>query len=278
MAACMHEQNTPTIVVLDLDNTVWYGNYQRHGYLFSELLYRLKNSLDLNTSVNFPFEQFLVGWSIYKASLHLTAPQQLDLFFDLLEKDGFLQFERDEERERVRQECVTWIDKRYWELVHHPDHFYIADQPSECGRRVCLVPGIQTSISFFRQQRAEGRLKIYAVSLNLEHISKEIVKMLGIADLFDAVFGAKWSGTSPTKEEILRRILMENTASSKQAVMIGDAVGDITTGQKAGVKTIAIATGPTSYQQLLTSKPDKILKEWPTSLSEVAKLLYVWES
>lgn len=278
MRKSIQEQNIPHIVALDLDNTVWYGNYQRHGYLFSELLYRLKNTFALNASVYFPFEQFLAGWSTYKANLHLTAPQQLDLFFDFLRKDGILQFEHEKERESARQACVEWIDQRYWELVHHPEHFYIADQAYEYGRRVCLVPGIQTCISFFRQQRAEGRLKIYAVSLNLQHISKKIVKMLAIADIFDEVFGAIWSGTSPTKEEVLRKIIAENTANSRQIVMIGDAVGDIIAGQKVGVKTIAISTGPTDYRQLLACKPDKMIEKWPTSSTEIEKLLYIWES
>jgi phosphoglycolate phosphatase-like HAD superfamily hydrolase len=274
----MQEQNTPTIVILDLDNTVWYGNYQRHGYLFSELLYRLKNTFALNASVPFSFEQFLVGWNIYKANLHLTAPQQLDLFLDLLREDGILQFEHEDKREHVRQMCIEWIDQRYWELVHFPEDFYIADQVLEYGRRVCLVPSIQTSISFFRQQRVEGRLKIYAVSLNLQHISKEIVKMLAIADIFDEVFGAKWGGTSPTKEQVLQEILAKNTANYEQIMMIGDTVGDITAAQKAGIKTIALATGPTDYQQLLTYKPNKILEKWPTNSTEIEKLLYVWES
>ncbi|WP_162005263.1 hypothetical protein [Dictyobacter vulcani] len=207
-----------------MDNTVWYGNYQRYGYLFSELLYRFKNTFALNASIHFPFEQFLVGWNAYTTSLHLTAPQQLDLFFDLLIQDGFLQFKYEKERENVRQMCVEWIENRYWELVHHPEHFYIANQLYEYGRRVSLVPGINGSLSFLRQQKAKRGLKIYAVSLNLQHISENILKMLAIADIFDDVFGVMWNETSLMKEETLQKILQENHANSQQVMSLSSTL------------------------------------------------------
>jgi phosphoglycolate phosphatase-like HAD superfamily hydrolase len=268
----MQEQNTPTIVVFDLDNTVWYGNYQRHGYLLSELLYRLKNTIHLNAPIRFPFQQFLVGWNAYTACLHLTAPQQLDLLFDHLVHDGFLQFAHEKERESIRQVCVEWMENKYWELVSHPDHFYIAEQAFEYGRRVCLVPGIKGSLSFLRQQRTKRKLKIYATSLNLQHISEKILMMLEISDIFDEVFGVTWNGTSSTKEEFFQQILQMNHANSNQAITIGDAVGDIITGKKVGAKTVAIATGPTTYLELLASQPDEIIQQWPENLEEIEQI------
>src|SRR5579884_2240808 len=232
MVTCMYEH-----IVFDLDNVVWYGNYQRHGYLFSELMYRIKNKIALNTPVLLPFEQFLAGWNEYITCLHLTAPQQLDSFFDRLIEGGFLAFQQEEQRMYFRQICVEWLENKYWELVSHPERLYIADQSYEYGRKVSLVPGVRASLSFLRQQKAKRELKIYAVSLNLQHISQAILSMLDVVDIFDEIHGVSWDLPSSTKEEILRKILLEQHVKENQAVIIGDAIGDITAGQKAGIKT-----------------------------------------
>ena len=265
----MHQMAISLTIAIDLDNTVWYGNYQRHGYIFSELLYRLKNAYDFSTSIHFPFDQFLIGWNVYTANLHLTAPEQLDMFLNLLIAGGFLHFEKKDEKKYFRQECEKWIDERYWHLVYHPEDFYIATSFYEYGRKVCLVPGIEKTITFLRQQKREKKLKIYAVSLNLQQISQKIGTMLSIEDVFDEVYGVTWNKPSPMKEEILRKILAEHHGNSNQVVIIGDAVGDITVGQKVGVKTVAIATGPTPYSELLACKPDKILARWPENMDEI---------
>ncbi|WP_151756766.1 HAD family hydrolase [Dictyobacter vulcani] len=59
-----------------------------------------------------------------------------------------------------------------------------------------------------------------------------------------------------------------------QVITIGDAVGDIAAGQKVGVKTVAIATGPTDYLMLLDCKPDRIIKQWPEKLEEIEKVFF----
>ena len=157
------------------------------------------------------------------------------------------------------------MENNYWELVSHPERLYIADQSYEYGRKISLVPGIHANLSFLKQQKAKRDLKVYAVSLNLQHLSQAILSILEVADIFDEGYGASWDFPSPTKEEIL----LELQVNGNHAMIIGDAIGDIIAGKSVGVKAIAIVTGPTPYSQLLACKPDTILTRWLEKVDEI---------
>lgn len=55
---------------------------------------------------------------------------------------------------------------------------------------------------------------------------------------------------------ILRQVLKLLKAEKVDAVYVGDMAIDIRTGKRAGVTTVAVATGSSSFKELRRQKPD----------------------
>jgi len=52
------------------------------------------------------------------------------------------------------------------------------------------------------------------------------------------------------------------TFTGKQVVIVGDSVHDVACGRSIGVRSVAVATGPTSRERLEAEKPDTLLSSF----------------
>lgn len=103
-----------------------------------------------------------------------------------------------------------------------------------------------------------------------------ILRSLGAEDMFDKVLCADRLRYGKPHPMILRQILKFLKAEKTDAVYVGDMAIDIRTGQRAGVTTIAVATGSSSLKELRRQKPDYLfsdLKAFKKSLSHKSRTI-----
>jgi len=113
-------------------------------------------------------------------------------------------------------------------------------------------PGI---VDTLRSLRGRG-VSLVVVTNKLEELSVEILKRLGMLELFDLVVGGDtFSEKKPSPLPILKSLEFVGVESS-QSLMVGDTSADIEAGKKAGVKTALAGWG---YVRLNSIKPDYIL-------------------
>ena len=92
------------------------------------------------------------------------------------------------------------------------------------------------------------------------------LQMSGLEELADYIVGADTQGT---KSEKIRHIMQKFSANSQDTYMIGDSMGDITEGKKAGVDTIAVTYGWQPKRVLESAEPEFICQ----SMDELMELI-----
>lgn len=86
-----------------------------------------------------------------------------------------------------------------------------------------------------------------------------ILKHLRLQQTFDHVLcGDKVEHPKPAAD-ILEQILKKFSVKPHEALYVGDMTIDVETGNKAGVKTIAVVTGSSTREEIAALKPFKII-------------------
>lgn len=114
-----------------------------------------------------------------------------------------------------------------------------------------LLPGALAILKFLK---AQG-IKIAVASNRPTKFSLIAIRHLKIRDYFDFILcGDKVKKAKPAPD-ILLAILKKAGLKRVQALYVGDMGIDIKTGQRARVKTVAVATGSSTEAELLALKP-----------------------
>lgn len=96
-----------------------------------------------------------------------------------------------------------------------------------------------------------------------------ILKHLRLQQAFDYVLcGDKVAHPKPAAD-ILEKILKKFSLTPDEAVYIGDMTIDVETGHMAGIKTVAVVTGSSTREELVSAKPFKIIDQ----ISQVARIV-----
>ncbi len=134
-------------------------------------------------------------------------------------------------------EAVKKFKEKY--LYHLTDNTVFYDGVIECIKKL-----------------KENKYIVGILSNKTEKLSRLVVEQLGEKELFDFVFGGdSFSEKKPSAYPILK-ILEQFNGNKKQCFMIGDSCNDILSGERAGIKTIAITYGFNGTSQLENCKPD----------------------
>ena len=96
--------------------------------------------------------------------------------------------------------------------------------------------------------------KIYITTSKNEPTALEMCEYLGIAELFDGIYGATLAAFH--KADVLQRAIAENNANKDQSVIVGDTKYDMIGGKTVGIKTLAVTWGFGTNDTLLTENPD----------------------
>jgi phosphoglycolate phosphatase-like HAD superfamily hydrolase len=57
----------------------------------------------------------------------------------------------------------------------------------------------------------------------------------------------------------VRQVLAELNSRAEETILVGDGVMDIIAAKAAGLRSVAVATGPSSIDHLLQTEPDYVL-------------------
>lgn len=96
---------------------------------------------------------------------------------------------------------------------------------------------------------------------HLEHI--------GALEYFDVVHGFEDVTQHKPHPEIVEKTVAHFDVQPEDAVMIGDTIMDIEAGNSAGVRTIGVASGAHSFEELRSARPTHII----TRMSDLLDLL-----
>jgi phosphoglycolate phosphatase len=97
--------------------------------------------------------------------------------------------------------------------------------------------------------------------------SRDIIKVLGLADLFVRVYGGNSFPTKKPDPLGVQTILKETGIRPEESLMIGDSSVDVMTGRNAGLWTCGVTYG--FAPRTLESVPPDVLIESPRELGEL---------
>jgi len=122
---------------------------------------------------------------------------------------------------------------------------------------VPIYPGIKpvlTALSHHDQ--------IAIITSSLTRVVRRCLSLQGLDSAVGAVFGGE---LGLSKAERIARSCAERGVDPAQTYMVGDTVGDIQQGKRAGARTVAVSWGFHPRQMLLAAAPDFIADQ-PTDL------------
>ena len=115
-----------------------------------------------------------------------------------------------------------------------------------------LFPGVVEAIREIARSSA-----LVVLTDNLSEVVARSLEPHGLLPLFDAILDA--SARVP-KSERLEGWLGRRGVAPGDAAFVGDTVGDVAEGKKAGVRTVAAAWGYQPEEFLLTAAPDALAR------------------
>ena len=119
------------------------------------------------------------------------------------------------------------------------------------------LPGAKRVLSYLKQRKYKT-----AVASNRPTVFSDIViRHLGLKDSFDCVLCGDRVHRPKPYPDILKMIMMKFDVSPGQCLYVGDMTIDVQTGQRAGVKTVAVATGSSTGKELQDLKPFALIED-----------------
>lgn len=133
-----------------------------------------------------------------------------------------------------------------------------------------LLPGV---VILIKALKKEKNIQIGLVTGSIEDIAYIKLKLFNIDKYFKkGGFGGELNNRSDIINHAIKKFEKDlGKLDKKNIFIIGDAVHDIQGAKQAGVKSIAVATGKFSYEQLNEMNPDYIFKD----LSDTKKVIKV---
>ena len=177
-------------------------------------------------------EDIILAWKKTIADMGLSCPH-FDEVFTIgpnIEKVTYQLFEN------ATPELVAEITERY--KPNYDESGFPNTKP---------YPGIPEKLEALKDKGA----KIYIVTNKRHAATQKIVKAMGWGDFFDGVWSFdSFPGIKYKKPDLLARLLKELNIDPADAVMVGDTKGDIDAGKANGLRTIGVAWGYGSREEL----------------------------
>jgi phosphoglycolate phosphatase-like HAD superfamily hydrolase len=135
-------------------------------------------------------------------------------------------------------------------LIDEAQQHYLANCPNDL--KECVCPGVS---SFLDLLKREG-IPCFIVSGNLSSIGWKKLELAGLHHYFA---GGAFAEEGLTRATLVARVLRLQPKSAREShlvSLIGDHINDIRAARKNGVRSIAVATGVTTADELWAERPD----------------------
>jgi len=120
-----------------------------------------------------------------------------------------------------------------------------------------MLPGARKLLNDFKAKK----YALAVASNRPTRFTQIILKHLNMRDLFDYVLCADKVARPKPEADILERILKKFSLTPDEALYVGDMAIDVQTGNRAGIKTVAVMTGSSTRDEIATLKPFRIIDE-----------------
>jgi phosphoglycolate phosphatase len=132
---------------------------------------------------------------------------------------------------------------------------FFEEMEVKAAEDVVLYPGAADTL---RELRSKS-LKLGLVTNNSRAGTDLTLKRLSLQAIFDAVVTRDDCDEMKPASAPILKILGELKVSREAAILVGDGVLDISAAKAAGVRSVAVATGPFSIERILKAEPDFLL-------------------
>lgn len=132
---------------------------------------------------------------------------------------------------------------------------------------VCFLPQVKELLKYLK---AQGYCLAIATN-RPQKFTQIILEKLKMAHFFDMVLCADTTKMPKPQPGMLLQILKKMKLIKAQAIFVGDMGIDVKTGKRAGIRTVAVATGSSTLSEL------KLLQPWQI-ISRIGKLKNIIKS
>ena len=133
-----------------------------------------------------------------------------------------------------------------------------------CRKSCQLLPNVEETLKILQSKQ----VKLGLLTTTPRGPLKVAVRRLAIRNYFDVML-AKDDAKNKPDPEGLEKIVTEFGIRKDECLYVGDSPIDVLTGKAAGIRTIAVATGVATVEQLKESAPDCIV----TNLEQLLALI-----
>ena len=169
---------------------------------------------------------------------------------------------------------VGWGDKNLISKFVKPQDVaralavYRRDHQKALKESVLFLPGAKKVLKELKKKH----YRLAIASNRPTKFTEIILKHLKVRNMFECVLCADKVKRPKPAADLLKGILEKAQLKPSQALYIGDMTIDITTGMRARVKTIAVATGSCTKKELLGLKPLSVIHHLKDLMPLVEKI------
>jgi len=176
----------------------------------------------------------------------------------------------DEKAGRLRSEGPVGLKKReivlkaatdYLALIGHRDTLGLCEQAFERADEISsgdlrrFIRPVQGAVSLMGALHDRG-CRIAMATVDVGRRARLAMEFMGVNDTIDLIVGGEEVARAKPDPEMIHIILDRLGIGRSQAVMVGDALGDVEMGIKAGLKaSIGVLTGFATAEQMRTLTP-----------------------
>ena len=170
----------------------------------------------------------------------------------------------------ILQKVRTTADAQTYEKLRERLYGRLEDMEIKAAREVTLYPGVEKMLRELRDRH----IKLGLVTNNGRAGTRLTLDRFRIRRLFDAIVTRDDCREMKPDAAPVIMVLAQLNAQVGEAILVGDGVMDMIAARAAGLRSAAVATGPSGMQHLLLTGPDYVLG----SISDILELVDLLES
>lgn len=170
----------------------------------------------------------------------------------------------------ILQTVRIGLDAQTYEKLRERLYARLENMEIKAAQEVMLYPGVEETLRELRNRD----IKIGLVTNNGRAGTNLTLNRFRLKALFDAVVTRDDCKEMKPDAAPVRQVLAELNSRAEEAILVGDGVMDIIAAKAAGLRSVAVATGPSGIDRLLQTEPDYVLG----SINDLQKLIDILDS
>ena len=170
----------------------------------------------------------------------------------------------------ILNELKTKCEPEKFSKLRSTFYDFFEEMELKAAQDVSIYPGAEKTL----QELHSRHLKIGLVTNNSRAATELTLKRHHLQPFFDAIVTRDDCEEMKPDSAPIKKILTELGVSKEAAILVGDGVMDITAAKAAGLRSVAVSTGPFPIERILKAEPDYLLG----SVNELPLLIELLET